>query len=90
MDIPADAYTYAAMRMMGWRHVQHARFQAILLVGVASFLALVVLVIIALHRPFRGDGDIPADSDQLVYDPHMRGVGETRTRGHAPEDQSDA
>jgi hypothetical protein len=47
-------------------HVERARFQAILLLGVASFLAMVLFVIISLDRPFR------ADSYQLVDDHHMK------------------
>ena len=53
-------------------HVENARFQAIILLGVTSFLAMVLFVIIALDRPFRGDAGIPADSYQLVYDHHMK------------------
>ena len=53
-------------------HVENARFQAILLVGVAGFLAMVLFVIIALDHPAQGDGGITADSYRLVYDHQMR------------------
>jgi hypothetical protein len=53
-------------------HVDNARFQALLLVAVAGFLAMVLFVIIALDRPFIGDMGITADSYQLIYDHHMK------------------
>ena len=53
-------------------YVKNARFHAILLLGLAGFLAMVLFVIIALDRPFRGDMGITADSYQLVYDHHMK------------------
>ena len=53
-------------------HVENGRFQAILLLGVASFLAMVLFVIVALDRPFRGDAGITADSYQLVYNHQMK------------------
>ena len=53
-------------------HVDNARFQAILLVAVAGFLAMVLYVIIALDRPFVGDMGIGAESYQLIFDHHMR------------------
>jgi hypothetical protein len=54
-------------------HVNHVRLHAFLLVGLAVFLALVLLVIIALDRPFSGEAAIGPDSYELVYDHYMRG-----------------
>lgn len=53
-------------------HVDNARFQVLLLLGVAGFLAMVLFVIIALDRPFQGAMSIPPDSYQLIYDHHMK------------------
>jgi hypothetical protein len=53
-------------------HLANPRFQDILLVGLAGFLSMVLFVIIALDRPFRGDAGIGPDSYQLVYDHQMR------------------
>ncbi len=53
-------------------HVENAHFQAVLLLGLAGFLAMVLFVIIALDRPFSGQNGITADSYQLVYDHHMK------------------
>jgi len=53
-------------------HVENARFQAVLLLGLAGFLAMVLFVIIALDRPFSGQNGITADSYQLIYDHHMK------------------
>src|SRR3954468_15466365 len=53
-------------------HVENARFQYLLLVGIAGFVAMVLFVIIALDRPFSGDLGITADSYQLIYDHHMK------------------
>ncbi|MGH7302024.1 MAG: hypothetical protein ACRELZ_01960 [Candidatus Rokuibacteriota bacterium] len=53
-------------------HVANARFQAVLLLGLAGFLAMVLFVIIALDRPFSGDMGITADSYQLVIDHYMK------------------
>lgn len=53
-------------------NVPNARFQAILLLGLSGFLAMVLFVIIALDRPFRGAMAITADSYQLIYDHHMK------------------
>jgi hypothetical protein len=52
--------------------VDNARFQAILLLAVAGFLAMVLFVIIALDRPFVGEMGITAESYQLIYDHHMK------------------
>ena len=53
-------------------HVNDVRFHASLLVGLAVFLAMVLLVIIALDRPFSGEAAVGTDSYQLVYDHQMR------------------
>jgi hypothetical protein len=53
-------------------HLNNPRFQAILLIGMASFLAMVLFVIIALDRPLSGAMGISASSYQLIYDHHMR------------------
>ena len=53
-------------------HVDNPRFQAILLVGLAGFLSMVLFVIIALDRPLCGETSVSSDSYQLVYDHFMR------------------
>ena len=53
-------------------HVESLAFQAILLGGLAGFLALVLFVIVALDNPFEGSIAVSADSYQLVYDQHMK------------------
>jgi hypothetical protein len=52
--------------------VDNPRFQGIILVCMAGFIAMVLFVIIGLDRPFSGDMGITADSYQLVYDHHMK------------------
>jgi hypothetical protein len=52
--------------------VEDPRFEAILLIGLAGFLAMVLFVIIALDRPLCGEMAISADSYQLVYDHQMK------------------
>jgi hypothetical protein len=53
-------------------HVENGRFQAVLLIGLAGFVAMVLLVIITLDRPFVGESGITPDSYQLIYDHHMK------------------
>ncbi len=53
-------------------HVESAGFQAVLLLGLAGFISMVLFVIITLDRPFVGEGGITADSYQLIYDHHMK------------------
>jgi len=48
------------------------RFHAVLLVGLAGFVAMVLFVIVSLDRPFQGAMAITADSYQLVYDQLMK------------------
>ena len=52
--------------------IEDTCLQAILVVGVAGFVAMVLFVIISLDRPFHGAMAIPADSYQLVYDQLMK------------------
>jgi hypothetical protein len=52
--------------------VEDRRFQAILVAGLAGFVAMVLFVIISLDRPFQGPMAIPADSYQLIYDQLMK------------------
>jgi hypothetical protein len=54
-------------------YVDNLRLQVILMLGVAGSLAMVLFVIFALDRPFRGDMGIRPDSYQLIYDQHMTG-----------------
>jgi hypothetical protein len=54
-------------------YVDNVRLQAILLLGVAGSLSMVLFVIFALDRPFRGDIAIGPESYQLIYDQHMTG-----------------
>jgi hypothetical protein len=52
--------------------VEDARFQAILVTGLAGFMSMVLFVIIALDRPFFGAMAIPPDSYQLIHDQLMK------------------
>ena len=52
--------------------IEDARFHAILVVGLAGFVAMVLFVIVSLDRPFQGAMAIPADSYQLIYDQLMK------------------
>jgi hypothetical protein len=54
-------------------HVDNGRFEAVLVIGLAGSLAMVLFLIIALDRPLRGEAGIGPDSYQLIYDHHMRG-----------------
>jgi hypothetical protein len=53
-------------------HVESVRFHTILLIGLATFLAMVLFVIFALDRPLSGDMAISPDSYQLVHDHYMK------------------
>ena len=53
-------------------HVDDRRFQGILLIGLAGSMAMVLVVIISLDRPFSGETGITAESYQLIYDHHMK------------------
>ena len=52
--------------------VADARYQRILMMGLAGFLAMVLFVIISLDRPLRGAMAISADSYQLIHDQLMK------------------
>jgi hypothetical protein len=52
--------------------VEDARYQSILLGGVATFIAMVLFVIVSLDRPFQGAMAIQPDSYELVRDHLMR------------------
>jgi hypothetical protein len=52
--------------------VEDVRFQALLVAGLAGFVAMVLFVIIALDRPFQGAMAITPDSYQLVHDQLMK------------------
>ena len=52
--------------------VEDARLHVIELVLLAVFIGLVIFMILALDRPYRGDLGIRADPYQLVYDQLMR------------------
>jgi len=52
--------------------VEDARFHAIVVIGLAGFMAMVLFVIFSLDRPLHGPMAIPADSYQLVYDQLMK------------------
>jgi hypothetical protein len=48
--------------------VESARYQAVLIVSLACFIALVMLVILSLDQPFRGDLGVGPESLELVHD----------------------
>ena len=52
--------------------VDDARLHAILVTLLATFLGLIIFMILALDRPFRGDLGISAQPYQLVYDQLMK------------------
>jgi len=52
--------------------VEDARLHAILVTLLAVFMGLVIFMIFALDRPFRGDLGLPADPYQLIYDQLMK------------------
>jgi hypothetical protein len=52
--------------------IEEPRFQAVLVAGVAGFVAMVLFVIVSLDRPFRGAIAIPADSYELIHDQLMK------------------
>ncbi len=52
--------------------VESFRLHATMVVLLTLFIALVIFVIFALDRPFRGDLAIPAESYQLIYDQLMK------------------
>ena len=52
--------------------VEDARFHSILVTLLAIFMGLVIFMVLALDRPFRGELGLPADPYQLVYDQLMK------------------
>mgnify|MGYP001012868711 CR=1 FL=1 len=52
--------------------VEDARFQSIHAVLLATFIGLVIFLIVALDRPYRGDLGLTAEPYQLVYDQLMK------------------
>ena len=55
-------------------HVNDRRFKAILLLGVSTFMAMVLFVIVSMDHPYTGPHGVTADSYQLIYDHHMLDV----------------
>jgi vacuolar-type H+-ATPase subunit I/STV1 len=52
--------------------IQDARYQGVLTVCLASFIGLVILVILGLDQPFRGDLGVGPESMELVYNQLMK------------------
>lgn len=52
--------------------IEDARYQAMLVIFLAGFMAMVLFVIFSLDRPFQGEMAVTADSYQLVYDQLMK------------------
>ena len=52
--------------------IEEPHFQAVLVAGLAGFVAMVLFVIISLDRPFHGAMAIPPASYQLVYEQLMK------------------
>lgn len=61
-----------SMALFLFFHLASLRLHATLLIGLAAFQALVLLVIIALARPFSGEMGIGPDSYELVYNQLMK------------------
>ena len=52
--------------------VEDARLQAIQVVVLAVFVGLIIFIIFALDRPFRGDLGLEPEPYQLIYDQLMK------------------
>jgi hypothetical protein len=52
--------------------VEDARLHVILVTLLATFMGLIVFMILALDRPFRGDLGIGSQPYQLIYDQLMK------------------
>ena len=52
--------------------VEDAQLQGTQVLLLAIFMALVIVMIFALDRPFRGDLGLPADPYQLIHDQQMK------------------
>jgi len=53
-------------------HVEDALLQGIQVVLLAIFIGMIIFIIFALDRPFRGDLGLQPDSYQLIYDQLMK------------------
>ena len=53
-------------------NIDEIRLHMVLVVLLATFIGLVIFMILALDRPFRGDLGIPPDPYQLIYDQLMK------------------
>lgn len=53
-------------------HVEDALLQRIQVVLLATFIGMIIFIIFALDRPFRGDLGLQPDSYQLIYDQLMK------------------
>ena len=54
--------------------VEDARLEGLQVALLAAFIGLVIFMVLALDRPFRGDLALRADPYQLVYDQLMQGA----------------
>ena len=52
--------------------VEDSRLQAIHVVLLAIFVGMIIFIIFALDRPFRGDLGLQPDPYQLIYDQLMK------------------
>jgi len=52
--------------------VEDARLQSIQVVLLAIFVGMIIFIIFALDRPFRGDLGLQPDPYQLIYDQLMK------------------
>jgi phage shock protein PspC (stress-responsive transcriptional regulator) len=52
--------------------VDDARLHVMLVMMLATFVGLIIFMILALDRPFRGDLGIGAQPYQLIYDQLMK------------------
>jgi hypothetical protein len=52
--------------------IDDVRYQAVVMLGLSGFVAMVLFVIVSLDRPFQGAMAIPADSYQLIHDQLMK------------------
>jgi len=52
--------------------IEEPHFQAVLVAGLAGFVAMVLFMILSLDRPFQGPMAIPPHSYQLVHDQLMK------------------
>jgi hypothetical protein len=62
--------------------VEDARLHGVLVLLLAAFIGLVIFMILALDRPFRGDLGLSPDPYQLIYDQLMKVSPEDRNPGN--------